>query len=85
MIPPLPVGAARYVAGFGIGVGHHDVAIDPEQRQVGGLVALRLPGCTVSVGERLDAGIGNERHHVALQPRASAARPGSIGANQSGG
>jgi hypothetical protein len=81
----LPISGARQIAGFAIAVGDHDVAEDAEQGEIGGLIALGLPGGAVSLGQRLDAGVGDEVTMLPLRRAASAARPGSVGANQSGG
>lgn len=69
MAPPLPISGARQIAGFAIAVGDHDVAEDAEQGEIGGLIALGLPGGAVSLGQRLDAGVGDERDNVALEAR----------------
>ena len=75
MAPPLPIGRARERARFVGAVRHHNVAEDAEKRQVGGLVALRPPGGAVSLGQRLDARVGDERDDIALQARCVGRAP----------
>ena len=52
MVPPLPIGGACQIAGFVVAVSDHDMTENAKQGKIGGLIALRLPGGAVSLGER---------------------------------
>ena len=60
MVPPLPIGGACHIAGFVVTVSDHNMTENAKQGEIGGLIALRLPGGAVGLGERLDARIGNK-------------------------
>ena len=75
MVPPLPIGGACQIAGFVVAVSDHDMTENAKQGEIGGLIALRLPGGAVSLGQRLDAGIGDERNDIALQARCVGRAP----------
>ena len=85
MAPPLPIGWTRQIAGFVVAVGDHDVAEGAEQRQIRGVLALLLPGGAVAAVSALTPASGMRVTMLPFRRAASAARPASIGANQSGG
>lgn len=69
MMPPQPIRGAGDVERLGVAFGDHNMAVHAHQRHRRIGIVISLPGGAIGVGERLDAGIGNQRHHIAVEAR----------------